>query len=132
MRNFGFFLKFSTHQGKFTVSESRKFGFFSHNSFLSSRKLSIGFKEFWIFFFANFLSLGKVSKTSRGGGVYQFCALLALDADPPHFRPIPSGPPPKCRYSVYTPPKSTAREKILRRNFFETTPKKQKNCKYTL
>ena len=65
-------------------------------------------------------------KNIQRGGVYQFCALLAPDADPPHFRPIPSGPPPKCRYSVYTPPKSTAREKILRRNFFETTPKKQK------
>ena len=71
-------------------------------------------------------------KNIQRGGVYQFCALRAPDADPPHFRRIRSVPPPKCRYSVYTPPKSTTREKILRRKFWETTPKKQKNCKYTL
>ena len=65
-------------------------------------------------------------KNIQKGGVYQFCALRAPDADPPHFRPIPSGPPPKCRYSVYTPPKSTAREKILRRKFCEPTPKSKK------
>ena len=71
-------------------------------------------------------------KNIRGGGVYQFCALRAPDADPPHFRPIPSGPPPKCRYLVYTPPKSTSREKFFKEKFCEPTPKKQNNSKYTL
>ena len=79
----------------------------------------------------NIISKGRCQKHPEGG-VYQFCALRAPDADPPHFRRIRSVPPPKCRYSVYTPPKSTTREKILRRKFWETTPKKQKNCKYTL
>ena len=71
-------------------------------------------------------------KNIRGGGVYQFCALRAPDADPPHFRPIPSGPPPKMQVLGVHPPQIDFVGKIFKGKFCEPTPKKQNNSKYTL
>ena len=67
-----------------------------------------------------------------GEGVYQFGALRAPNADPPHFWLIPSRPPPKFSNSVYTPPKSPSRKKFFRENFSDPPKKKQNSSKFSL
>ena len=68
---------------------------------------------------------GRCQKHPRGG-VYQFCALRAPDADPPHFRRIRSVPPPKCRYSVYTPPQIDYAGENFEKKILGNHPKKAK------
>ena len=72
-----------------------------------------------------------VINTQRGG-VYEIGALRAPDADPPHFRLIPSVLPPKFNDSVRTPPKSTSWENFFKGKFCEPTPKTQNISKFSL
>ena len=67
-----------------------------------------------------------MSKTSKGGGVYQFCALRAPDADPPHFRPIPSGPPPKMQVLSVHPPQIDCTGENFEKKILWNHPKKAK------
>ena len=80
---------------------------------------------------SNFLFREGVINTQRGG-VYEIGALRAPDADPPHFRLIPSVLPPKFNDSVRTPPKSTLWENFFKGKFCEPTPKTQNISKFSL
>ena len=71
-------------------------------------------------------------KNIRGGGCTNFAPFGRRMLTPPIFGRSHLDPPPKCRYLVYTPPKSTSREKFFKEKFCEPTPKKQNNSKYTL
>ena len=75
---------------------------------------------------------GRCHKHPEGGWVYEIGALRAPDADPPHFRSIPSVLPPKFNDSVRTPPKSTSWEKFFKGKFCEPTPKTQNIGKFSL
>ena len=65
------------------------------------------------------------------GGVYQFCALRAPDADPQQYWPIPSGPPQNAGTWCTPPPQIDFAGKIFKGKFCEPTQKKQNNSKYT-
>ena len=61
-----FFLQTFSLHWKFTVSESRNFGFFFVSTFLSSKKRLIGFKEFWIFCGTFSLIIGNLQFQNQG------------------------------------------------------------------
>ena len=72
-----FLQTFSLHW-KFTVSESRNFGFFFVSTFLSSKKRLIGFKEFWIFCGTFSLIIGNLQFQNQGILEFFFCKLSLI------------------------------------------------------
>ena len=65
-------------------------------------------------------------KNIKRGGVYQFCALRAPDADPPHFRRIRSVPPPKMQVFSVHPPQIDYAGENFEKKILGNHPKKAK------